>query len=180
MNAYNLHDFSLICNVTQEIYRMNKLLIAIFLLALDPGFSIAQTPNHVKWTCTIEDKKDGEATLVMMASIDKDWHIYSQFTPDGGPLPTVFTFDKNDCFTIVDKVTEPKAHEDYDSTFQVKVLTLDGNVVFKQKIKYNKDKCMITGHVEGQACKDVCILFDGTLSFDLQKESLEKKMGDRP
>jgi len=146
---------------------MNKLLIAVFLFANLPGAVFAQAMKPVKWTCTIEDRKLGEATLVMTANIEKDWHIYSQFTPDGGPLPTVFTFDKNDCFSLIDKVTEPKAHEEYDSTFQVKVLTLDGNPVFKQKIKVSKDICIITGRVEGQACKEVCIMFDGTLSFDL-------------
>jgi len=132
----------------------------------------------VKWTCTVEDKKNGEATLVMKANIEKDWHIYSQFTPDGGPLPTVFTFDKNDCYSPVDKVSEPKAHEDYDSTFEVKVLTLDGTPVFRQRIKYTKEDCKITGRVEGQACKEVCIMFDGVLSFDLRKESSEKVMGE--
>ena len=165
----NLPDFSLICTNTQEIYRMNKLLIAVFLFALLPGLSISQALKPVKWTCSIEDRKGEEATLVMKASIDKGWHIYSQFTPDGGPLPTVFTFDKNDCYTLIDKVTEPKAHEEYDSTFQIKVLTLDGNPVFKQKIKLNKEECKISGRVEGQVCKEVCVMFDGTLTFEIPK-----------
>ena len=116
----------------------------------------------------------------MTANIEKEWHIYSQFTPDGGPLSTVFTFDKNDCYSLVEKVTEPLAHEEYDSTFQVKVLTLDGNPVFKQKIKLNKDDCKITGRVDGQACKEVCIMFEGSLTFDLRKTASEKAMGDRP
>ena len=150
---------------------MNKLRISIFLLTFLPGFLLAQALKPVKWTCTVEDKKNGEATLVMAANIEKEWHIYSQFTPDGGPLPTVFTFEMNDCYSLVDKVSEPAAHEDYDSTFQVKVLTLDGNVVFKQKIKYNKEDCTITGRVEGQACKEVCIMYEGTLAFDLRKDS---------
>jgi hypothetical protein len=159
---------------------MNKLRITIFLVTLLPGVMMAQALKPIKWTCTIEDKKAGEATLVIKANIEKEWHIYSQFTPDGGPLSTVFTFDKNDCYSLVEKVTEPKAHEEYDSTFQVKVLTLDGNPVFRQKIKFSKEDCTITGKVEGQACKEVCIMFDGALSFDLRKANPGNRIGDRP
>jgi hypothetical protein len=159
---------------------MNKLLIAVFLISFLPGALLAQALKPVKWTCTVEDKKAGEATLVMSANIEKDWHIYSQFTPDGGPLPTVFTFENNGCYTLIDKVTEPKAHEEYDSTFQVKVLTLDGNPVFRQKIKINKEDCTIKAHVDGQACKEVCIMFEGALTFDLEKKNSGKGTGDRP
>ena len=158
---------------------MNKLQISVLLLTFLPGFLFAQGLKPVKWTCTIEDKKGGEATLVMKANIEKDWHIYSQFTSDGGPLPTVFVFDKNDCYSLVDKVTEPKAHEEYDSLFAVKVLTLDGSPVFRQKIKFNNEDCKITGRVDGQVCKDVCIMFDGPLSFDLRKTVSDKGTGDR-
>jgi hypothetical protein len=172
--------FCLICAITQEIYRMNKLLIAVCMLAFLPGLLHAQGLKPVTWICSVEDKKDGEATLVMSATIEKDWHIYSQFTPDGGPLPTVFTFEKNNCYSLVDKVTEPKAHEDYDSTFEVKVLTFDGNTVFKQKIKFDKEDCIIKARVDGQACKEVCIMFEGTLTFDLRKENIGKGTGDRP
>jgi hypothetical protein len=156
---------------------MNKLLIAVFLVALLPGMSTAQVLKPVKWTCSIEDRKGNEATLVMKASIEKDWHIYSQFTPDGGPLPTVFTFEKNDCYSLIEKVTEQGAHQEYDSTFQVKVLTLDGNPEFRQKIKLVKDECIITGHVDGQVCKDVCIMFEGSLTFEIRKENSGKTSG---
>jgi len=159
---------------------MNKLLVTGLLLLIFMNVSKAQALKPIKWICTIEDRKAGEATLVMTATIEKEWHIYSQFTPDGGPLPTVFTFEKNDCYTLIDKVTEPKAHEDYDSTFEVKVLTLDGNPVFRQKIKINKEDCSIKVHVDGQACKEVCIMFEGNLSFDLRKENSGKGIGDRP
>jgi len=159
---------------------MNKLLIAVFMLVFLPGLLPAQALKPVTWVCTIEDRKAGEATLVMSATIEKEWHIYSQFTPDGGPLPTVFTFEKNDCYKLIDKVIEPKAHEDYDSTFEVKVLTLDGNPVFRQRIKFDKEDCTITARVDGQACKEVCIMFEGNLTFDLRKENTGKGTGDRP
>ena len=129
--------------------------------------AFAQLPNPVKWTFTVEQLSGDEATLMFNASIDPGWHIYSQFTPDGGPLPTVFTFEENGCYGLVGKPTEPAAHEEYDSTFEVKVLTLDGKPSFTQKIKLNEGSCTIKGRIDGQVCKEVCIMFGSDFTFTI-------------
>ena len=67
--------------------------IATLVLLLMVGLSFAQHP--VKWTASVEQTNDAEATLVFKAKIEKGWHMYSQFTPDGGPQATVFTYDKS-------------------------------------------------------------------------------------
>jgi len=146
---------------------MNKLLIAVLLFTNLPGILSAQTLKHVNWTFTVEDRSKDEAVLVFAADIEKDWHIYSQVTPDGGPLPTVFIFDENKSFERVGNVQEPVPHEEYDSTFEVKVLTLDGKPVFKQKIKLKDQETKITGKIEGQICKDVCIMFGDNFTFNI-------------
>lgn len=146
---------------------MNKLLIAVFLLANLPGTLLAQALKPVKWTYKVEQTSKGEAMLVFSADIEKGWHIYSQVTPDGGPLPTVFTFDENKSFERVGDVVEPVPHSEYDSTFEVKVLTLDGKPVFKQKIKLKNPETRITGRIEGQVCKDACIMFGDSFTFNV-------------
>src|SRR6185369_17938358 len=99
-----------------------KKIISFLLFVFVSTFSFSQILKPVKWTYSIEQNKDGEATLLFKATIDKEWHIYSQFTPDGGPMPMSFTFTPNGCYELVGKVTEPKPHEEFDSTFGVKVL----------------------------------------------------------
>jgi len=150
---------------------MKKTVIICLAYLLYANFSFAQIIKPVKWTYSVE-QHGSEATLVFNSNIDSGWHIYSQFTPDGGPLPTVFTFEENGCYQLVDKATEPKAHEEFDSTFGVKVLTLDGKPVFTQKIKLKNSPCTIKGRVDGQVCKDVCIMFgsDFTLSIGKLKD----------
>ncbi len=145
---------------------MKKLLI-ISLTLFASVSSFAQVQKSVKWNYHVEQKGKNEALLVMTATIDEGWHIYSQFTPDGGPLPTMFSFDSSACYTIEGKVSEPKAQEDFDSTFDMKVLTLDGNPSFSVKIKLSDDSCVITGRVEGQVCKDMCILFGDTFTINI-------------
>jgi len=46
----------------------------------------------VKWTAKTEKISDTEFNLVMNATIEEGWHMYSQFTPVDGPLPIVLTF----------------------------------------------------------------------------------------
>ncbi len=155
---------------------MRKFVALFALLFVFANFSFAQMLNPVKWTYSMEQNGDG-VTLTFKANIQNEWHIYSQFTPDGGPLPMTFTFDKKSCYELIGKVTEPKPHEEFDSTFGVKVLTFTGSNTFTQKIKLSGTACKITGHIDGQVCKESCILFDSTFVFDIgskEKGSLEK------
>jgi thiol:disulfide interchange protein len=146
---------------------------AFLLLVLIYQSSFSQILKPVKWSFSIEQVKDGEATLLFKAKIDKGWHIYSQFTPDGGPLPMTFTYTPNTCYELVGKVTEPKAHEEFDSTFGVKVLIHSGEVTLKQKVKYTGDACRISGEITGQVCQDACILFDTSFVFSIGKKKSE-------
>ena len=53
----------------------------------------AQILDPVKWTTKIEKISDIEFNLVMDGKIEDSWHVYSQFTPDGGPIPAELLFE---------------------------------------------------------------------------------------
>src|ERR1041384_4279177 len=110
-------------------------LLTRLLLLFVANSSFAQFIYPDKWTFTTEKNSDTEYTLVFKVKLDAGWHIYSQFTPAGGPLPMVFTFEKNNCSDLIEKVQEPKAHVEYDSTFEVNVFSFEKEVILKQKIK---------------------------------------------
>jgi DsbC/DsbD-like thiol-disulfide interchange protein len=148
---------------------MKKKLVLILLIIL-AKVSFAQQPDAARWTFSTEQNSNGEATLTFKLSLAKDWHTYSQFTPDGGPLPMLFKFDSGNCYQLIGKVTEPKPHEEYDSTFQMKVLILEKEVVFHQKIKATGNNCVIKGTIEYQICKDACIFKDTNFVFNVKKE----------
>ncbi len=156
-----------------------KKLFVLLLFVLISTVSFSQFLNPVKWTYSIEQTKEGEATLLFKAKIDKDWHVYSQFTPDGGPLPMVFTFNPSSCFELIGKVTEPHPHEEFDSTFGVKVLTFSGEMILKQKIKLKSDACKIQGEINGQVCKEACIQFDTAFVFNIGKSKSENNSSEK-
>lgn len=147
---------------------MNKIISVTLLMALmlitSNSYS-QQQDRPVKWTATVEQTKPDSATLVFTATIDKDWHIYSQFTPDGGPIATTFTYSKTVASTMpyifVGKTTEPKADEAFDKDFGVKILTLQGKPIFRQLIALkDKKKITIPVKIEYEACKDKCLFLD--------------------
>ncbi len=142
---------------------MKKLLS--FLLVLFAATVHGQNLYPAKWTFSVEQKKEGEAELIFKLNVEKEWHAYSQYTPDGGPFPMVFTFEPSDCYTRIGKVIEPKPIEEFDSTFEVKTLFFhDGETVFRQKVKVNGN-CLIKGKVECQVCKEICIQVDTLFTF---------------
>lgn len=135
-----------------------------FLLTLN---SWAQKDPY-KFSYRIENNDGKTATLVFTITPDEHWHMYSQFTPDGGALPTVIEYDKNKCFEKIGKATEsPEPKKIFNDIFGVDELLFEGVVDFKQKIKIKGSPCVIKGHFTGQICKEACIMIDKEFSFDL-------------
>ncbi len=140
-------------------------IIGLFLIVLSLN-SFGQKEYPAKWTTSVEQSNGDEATLVFNVKLDAKWHIYSQFTPDGGPLPTVFNFTKSKSFELVGKATEPKAEEAFDKDFGVKVMSFKEQVTFRQKIKIkDKAKFSIPVKIDYETCTDHCIFLDTTVVF---------------
>ena len=133
---------------------MKKITALLFLTLITVFSTFGQLVDPVKWSYRVEQKGQ-EATLIFKATVDKGWHVYSQFIPDGGPIPTTFTFTPDNNFALVGKVTEPKGEEVFDSNFDMKLKYFENTAEFKQKIKLTSNKAFkIKGVVESMACND--------------------------
>lgn len=119
----------------------------------------AQILDPVKWTTKTEKISDTEFNLVFEGKIDDDWHVYSQFTPDNGPLPAEFIFDKaKGNFEIIGKAKESPYKKQYNDIFEVHEYYFEKKVTFKQKVKIiNPKVTSIKVTLDYQVCKDVCI-----------------------
>jgi thiol:disulfide interchange protein DsbD len=133
---------------------MKKLITLLFLFCFKFISVDAQLLEPVKWSYKVEQKGQ-EATLIFKATVDKGWHVYSQFIPDGGPIPTSFTFTPDKNYTLVGKVAEPKGEEIFDSNFEIKLKFFEKVAEFRQKIKLTTSKAFkLKGVVESMACND--------------------------
>ncbi|MFZ4523078.1 MAG: cytochrome c biogenesis protein CcdA [Bacteroidales bacterium] len=135
---------------------MKNILIGFAILLLFPVFSFSQILEPVKWKFKVEQTKPDEATLLFIANVDKGWHMYSQDIPDGGPIPTTFTFTKSGSFSLGGKVKEPKAIQENDPMFPNMLLKYFADqAIFKQKIKVLSNKNFtVKGVVNFMSCDD--------------------------
>lgn len=130
-----------------------------------------QMVNPVKWSSRVEKISETEFNLVMEAKIDDDWHVYSQFTPENGPLPAEFKFkDAKGNYELIGKVKESPYKKQYNDVFEVDEYYFEKKATFTQKIKVtNPNFTTLKASVDYQVCKEVCINQDNSFTFQLPK-----------
>jgi thiol:disulfide interchange protein DsbD len=145
---------------------MKKLTYVLLLLTF---FAQGQILNPVKWKTKVVQKSETEFELIMDATIENEWHMYSQFTPDGGALPTVFDFkNTKGNYTLVGKTKESPYKKVFNDIFEVDEYYFAKTAQFKQVIKVTNTKLKeVKVYVEYQACKEQCIQQDATFTFEL-------------
>ncbi|WP_413998640.1 cytochrome c biogenesis protein CcdA [Flavobacterium sp. W1B] len=135
----------------------------------------SQILDPAKWTSKIEKKSDNTYILVFDAVIEKDWHLYSQFTKDGGPLPLEVTFkNQKDNFTLIGKAKESKTRTAYNDIFEVDETFFEGKAQIRQEVKVTNPKLTkIDVEFNYQVCKEVCINVEKKFSFALPSFTAE-------
>lgn len=118
---------------------------------------MAQVQNPVQWSYTAKKKASNVYEVVVTAVLEPSWHIYSQNTPSGGPVPTKFTFTKNPLISFEGKVKEVgKLKSEKDNIFGVDVKYYSDKVEFVQMVKLKKDnlKTNVSSTIEYMLCND--------------------------
>ncbi len=143
------------------------MVIGLLALMLFPLFSFSQILDPVKWFFKTEQLTPGEATLVITAKAEKKWHIYSQDIPDGGPIPTTFTFVKSGSYEKHGKVTEGKPILDNDPLFGMTLKYFAEKALFKQKIRVlSKKDFVVKGSLNFMCCDDKQCLPPNDVEFE--------------
>ena len=130
--------------------------------------SFAQN-NPVKWAFSAKKNTTGVYDITLAATVPAPWHIYSQSTPSGGPLPTKISFSQNPLVSVNGAVAEQgKTKTIHDKNFGVDVIYFNGNVNFVQTVKLKASvKTSIHGTVEYMVCNDNKCLPPVTIPFDI-------------
>ncbi len=135
---------------------MRKIVILFLLMT---SLTYSQILEPVKWSTEIKKISNTEYDLIIHATIDEGYHLYSQKVPDDGPLPTIFIFEKNDNYELVEATSEEKGHVVFDPVFELNIKYFDTKATFKQRIKVtNKKQLTINVEIEFMTCNDAnCI-----------------------
>ncbi|OOV29848.1 thiol:disulfide interchange protein [Flavobacterium sp. LM5] len=147
------------------------LILGISLLLF--SFTHAQILDPVKWTTKIEKKSENTFLISLNAIIENEWHVYSQFTPDGGPLPLEISFtNQKGNYNLVGKAKEGKTRTAYNDIFEVNETFFEKKAQITQEISVtNKGVKTIEIVINYQACKEVCINLEKKFSIALPANS---------
>ncbi|MEO6151491.1 MAG: protein-disulfide reductase DsbD domain-containing protein [Mucilaginibacter sp.] len=144
-----------------------KRFLILFTVVLLATATFAQIEKPVKWAYASKKINSKEAIILIKATIQPGWHIYSQFVKDGGPVATTFTFAASKDFTLNGKTTEPKGIVKHEDVFKMDVTYFEKSVVFQQKIKLNKPKTIVKGKLEFMVCNDFKCLPPEEVEFSI-------------
>jgi hypothetical protein len=147
-----------------------KKIIYTLLFTMITGMATAQIKDPVSWTFEAKKKSADTYEVVLSASIQGKWHIYSQKTGKGGPIPTKVSFKANPLLNITGEVKEiGKIEKVYDEIFQTDVLYLSNKVQYVQTVKLKgKAKTNITGTIDYMVCDDSQCLPPAKKTFDIK------------
>lgn len=162
-------------------------LFCLFLLAI-PQLTFAQSFGQdspfgnqgmmispVSWEGSVEKISDTDYNLIFKADIDPEWHIYSQHTPDIGPIALGFEFlGQPKIYTLEGETAESETHTEYSDIWEGDEIFFENEAILTQKIKLvDKSAKTVKVTVNYQVCKEQCINEEYYFGFNLETKKAE-------
>ncbi|WP_027375746.1 protein-disulfide reductase DsbD family protein [Kaistella palustris] len=142
--------------------------LILIVLFLFQGIS-AQIKDPVKLKYNINSLPNNEYEAVLTATIEKNWHIYSQDLPEDSGIPTEMKLSSKEGINLIGKVVEVgKKHDEFSEAFGAQIVYYSDKVLFKQKftLKNGAKPATVTAEITYQTCNDRVCLAPNTLEFD--------------
>ena len=120
----------------------------------------AQGDQPYSWKASVK-QKDGNIYTISVKGTDNKggWHVYDLGPYDGGPNPTVLTFNLGENARLVGKTkVTSNVHKEYDTIFAMEIGTCEAPV-FEQDVEVLAEtESTVSVNVEWQACcEGMCI-----------------------
>ncbi|WP_299526554.1 cytochrome c biogenesis protein CcdA [Winogradskyella sp.] len=126
---------------------------------------------------------DLEYDLIIKAKIAKDWHLYSQYNPDGASLPLEITSKDITKIQITGKAKESKTFKEYSEVWEKEEIFFKDSATITQRVKLvDKNLKIIKVNLFAQVCKKVCINIDEDFVFQIKtmdSQVLESEQDER-
>ncbi|WP_430906884.1 protein-disulfide reductase DsbD family protein [Maribacter sp. 2-571] len=163
---------------------MNKIIVFIILLVSNLLSFSQDDDTPVTWNHDFEKISETEYDLTITGNIAEGWHVYSQYTAEGGSFPSEFTFEKEGVdYRLIGKTEESETITEYSDAFDLEETFFKKKAVFTQRIVLLKPEVgQVTVSLFYQVCKEVCIGEEIAFDFSLNGapvESEEKNLDER-
>lgn len=146
---------------------MKKNIILLLLCSFFTIKGFGQIYHPIKWSYAAKKTGKNEAVVYVKATLEKGWHLYSQYVEKGGPQPTKFTFEKSDGYTVSGYTKEPRAIVRLEPTFMMEVGFFENSVIFQQKVKLKGKTAIVKGKVKFMVCNDKMCLPPDEVDFTI-------------
>ena len=134
-----------------------------YLLLLFPLLIQAQILAPIHWEAAQGVRADSTAEIILSATIDEGWHLYTQDLPEGGPVATQFAYKQP---VIGQTTTDAEVHRDYDENFEMELTYYENHAVFHQTVRASRND-QLAGSVTFMACNDQQCLAPETWDFTI-------------
>lgn len=131
-----------------------QFLLTISLIAIS-AISTGQIYDPVDWSFSYEKSGDNIWDIVFKAKIEENSHLYSINLPeDNISIPTSFTIEESDLFTIVEKVYEVDPPEVVFNDLGYDDVYFSGSAEFRMRVTSELSSFTVSGYVTYMACDD--------------------------
>ncbi|MEN8965712.1 MAG: cytochrome c biogenesis protein CcdA [Polaribacter sp.] len=155
-----------------------KKIFSLFIL-LFTLISFSQTEESpAVWQSAINKISNTEYNIVFTANLLQDWHLYSQYNPDGASQPLEILIPEGKTgYELVGKAIESKTNKEYSEVWEKEEIFFSDVAILTQKIKITDTSLStISLEVYGQVCKEACIQIEELFTFSLSGKKLEKEI----
>ncbi len=134
---------------------IRNILFALFVLLAATGMA----QEEVKWKSSVEPKGDGRYTLVISARIAEGWHLYDFGPYEGGPNPTLITFQAPEGVTLdgATRIAAP-VNRVYDDIYMMEIGYFEDNARFEQDVTLSGEGAEVKATVEYMVCNDMACI----------------------
>lgn len=148
--------------------KISIVIFASFFLVLTTD-AHGQAANPVEWRFSWKRINAIQFEIHLSASIDAGWHLYSQYTPQGGPVPTSISFTSSPLLKLNGLVKESgKMDVQYEPMFGVEVMQYAGRVYFIQLFSAVPNiSTSVTGTIRYMACNQHECIPPQKINFDI-------------
>ena len=99
---------------------MKQLTLFILLISSSLSLFSQNDENPVLWSQNLNKISETEYELVIKGKIFEGWHVYSQYTSEGGSMPSEFTYGKAGVdYELIGATKESKTIVEYSDIFEV-------------------------------------------------------------
>ena len=134
--VFDMHLSHTIASVFPLGISMAKRFLATACILISAAGVFAQIEDPVTWDVNLyPSAEEGLHDLVIHATVDSCWHIYSQDNdPNNGPVPTMFEFEWPQGIAPQGAVQECKPLEEYDPNFMMDLKYFEEEVYWRQTV----------------------------------------------